>query len=247
MALLPAAALLFRRADLPPLREETELRVHDGSVPELLGRHGPGIGTFWESAGGRRLDFLEERLSVTLVPRSKGRVALAWEGKRGPARDRPLRWERQGTDNALFTADSPSSKVMVGFVAGRKLDVGGWRVEGLGKAPGFAALTLSALDGKPAPSSRSLLLTAVGRVENVGMGWNADRTSVGNTWGKGPTRAEGISARVSLPTRAKAVTVHALDGTGKRKGKVKVNLDGGRATFTIGPAHRTLWYEIEAR
>src|SRR5262249_23320922 len=157
-------------------REATELRVPDGSVPELLGRRGPGIGTFWESAGSRRLDLLQERLSVTLVPRSKGRVALTWEGKRGPARPRLLRWEGQGTDNALCTADSPSSKVLVGFVAGRKLDVGGWRVEGLGKAPGFAALTLSALDGKPAPQSRSLLLTAVGRVENVAMGWNAGRT-----------------------------------------------------------------------
>jgi hypothetical protein len=132
---------------------------------------------------------------------------------------------------------------MVGFVGGRKLALGGWEVE-VAKKGRFAALTLSALDGRPAERSRSLLLTAVGRVENAGMGWNAERTSVGNRWGKGPVRAEGIAGTVALKTRAGSATVYALDGTGKRRGKVAARVAEGRLVFRIGPEHRTLWYEI---
>jgi hypothetical protein len=78
------------------------------------------------------------------------------------------------------------------------------------------------------------------------MGWNRARTSVGRAWGKGPVQAEGIPATVTLKTAARRVSVHALDGAGKRRGKVKASLEGGRVTFRIGPGHKTLWYEIEA-
>ena len=62
------------------------------------------------------------------------------------------------------------------------------------------------MDGQPINQSRSLLLTAVGKVENKGMQWNAERTSVGRDWGTGPTRAEGIPARfiIGFPLKADA-------------------------------------------
>ena len=93
--------------------------------------------------------------------------------------------------------------------------------------------------------SRSLLLTAVGRVENKGAQWNAARTSVGNRWGDGPTLAEGVSATIALRTRARTAAVHALDATGKRRGRVEARLAEGVLTFTIGPEHKTVWYDIE--
>jgi hypothetical protein len=101
------------------------------------------------------------------------------------------------------------------------------------------------VDGKPIEQAHSILLTAVGRVENLEMGWNGERTSVGNKWGSGPVQVEGIPARISLETTARKVTVHALDERGKRKGRVESRLEGGQLHFEIGPDHKSLWYEIE--
>jgi len=89
-----------------------------------------------------------------------------------------------------------------------------------------------------------LLLTLVGKVENQGMGWNADRTSVGDQWGQGPTLAEGIPAAVSLKTDGPR-TVWALDGTGKHSQRVPAAYANGSLTFAAGPEYRTVWYAVE--
>jgi hypothetical protein len=102
------------------------------------------------------------------------------------------------------------------------------------------------MDGRDTEHSHSLLLTAVGRVENVGMVWNATRTSIGDQWGTGPTQAEGVSAAITLHTVTTYANVYALDSTGKRVGKIDAKLLAGTLTFAIGPANKTLWYEIEA-
>jgi hypothetical protein len=77
------------------------------------------------------------------------------------------------------------------------------------------------------------------------MKWNAERTSVGNQWGSGPALAEGVPATIALRTLAHTATVHALDATGKRRGRVDARLADGILTFDIGPVHKTLWYEID--
>ena len=107
----------------------------------------------------------------------------------------------------------------------------------------FAAVTLTPTDGKPLAASRRLLLTLAGKVENQDMVWNADRTSVGDQWGHGPTVAEGIPATVTLKTSA-ARRVWALDGTGKRVQEVPATYANGAVTFTVGPMYNTLWFEF---
>jgi hypothetical protein len=250
MALLPAAAMLFLRGDVPPAPEEAQLLVPEGSVVELIANRRKNLGYLWEEAyrgldarGNRAQLLLGKRLSLSFVPGKKGEVTLRRGGVEGEG---PIRSEGAGTDRALFTADSLRSKVMVGYLGGRTVELPGWRVQGGKNGKGFATLALTAMDGKPLTESRSLLLTAVGRVENKGMGWNAARTSVGDRWGDGPTQAEGVAATVSIATQANSATVHALDGAGKRRGRVESTLADGRLTFTLGPVHRTLWYEVEA-
>jgi hypothetical protein len=245
MTLLPAAATMFLRGDLGPAPEETRLEIPQQSVIELLARNGPDIGSAWNATGGVWPEALRRRVSVAFAPDGKGppsvtrRRASESGGKSG------LSWRGVGTDQALFTADSPHSKLVVGLLGGQKVALDGWRVEVTGKPPAFAALALTAKEDRPIARSRSLLLTAVGRVENRGMTWNADRTSVGKQWGEGPSLAEGVSATIKLDTPASKATVHALDGTGKRRKQVDTRLADGVLTFTIGPEHKTLWYEIE--
>jgi hypothetical protein len=249
MAFLPAAALLFLRGDLSPAEEEERLCVPEGRVVELLSKNGPDIRAAWEAAGGNWRDALTKRLSVSFVSDRQAGVALqlsksAVLGQRD--RKSGIQWQAAGTDHPVFTADSPSSKLMVGFLGGQRVQLPGWEVQMPATSRNFAALTLSAMDGQPVERSRSLLLTAVARVENTDMRWNADRTSVGNRWGRGPSLAEGVPAELTVRTLAKSAVVYALDGTGKRQGKVDAKLAEGRLTFAIGPAHKTLWYEVEA-
>ena len=110
----------------------------------------------------------------------------------------------------------------------------------------FAVLTLNTADSQRLAQSRRLLLTAAGNVENTGMGWNADHTSVGTRWGSAPTLCEGIGAKVTLSTGARSAKVFALEGSGARAGEVPATLAAGRLSFEIGPQFKTLWYEIAA-
>jgi hypothetical protein len=75
------------------------------------------------------------------------------------------------------------------------------------------------------------------------MQWNAQRTSVGNRWGRGPAQVNGVKAEIQLPTRVGSV--RALDGRGHPKGMVTVKSAANHSRFSIDPMHQTLWYEIE--
>jgi hypothetical protein len=134
---------------------------------------------------------------------------------------------------------------MVGFLGKQRGQLPGWEVRMRETPLNFAALILTGVDNRRVEEASSLLLTAVARVENTGMQWNTDRTSVGKNWGEGPTLVEGVPATITIHTSARSANVFALDGTGKRKSKVESKLSGRRLTFDIGAEHKTLWYEVE--
>ncbi len=246
MAFLPAAALIFARLDMALASNELRLRVPEGSVSGQLAKYGAdGIGA-WNAAGIARTDALTTRFSLSFAPGKKPvSDAKPPEPSHADATG-PIQWKTAGTGKPTFTADSPSSKVMLGFLGGEVAQTDGWRVAMANTPRNFAAFTLSAMDGRPMEQSKSLLLVAVGTVENLGMVWNADRTSVGDKWGGGPTQAEGVPALVAIRTLAKSATVYALDGTGKRLNKVPSKISEGLLTFSIGPENKTIWYEIAA-
>lgn len=244
MALLPAAAMLFLRGDLPPAEEETRLNIPEKSVGEMLAQKGPDIGAAWNAVGGVWPEALRRRVSVAFVPDKSGPVTVTHRHSKEAERGSALTWRGTGTDRALFTMDSPRSKLAIGLLGGQTVDLTGWKVKHARNAPAFAAVTLTAMDDRPVSRSRSLLLTAVGRVENKRMQWNAERNSVSNHWGSAPSLAEGVPASIAIRTSARTATVHALDATGKRRGRVAARLNNGSLTFDIGPDYKTVWYEI---
>jgi len=133
-----------------------------------------------------------------------------------------------------------SMPLAVGKIAGRSITLGDVSIEIGMMKQGYACLALVALDGKPAAESKSLLLAAAGRVENQGMGWNADRTSVVANWGKGPTVAEFVPATITLPgSRWKA---HSLDGAGAPRNEVPVQTGDGKTVVKLSAAAPSLWY-----
>ena len=140
----------------------------------------------------------------------------------------------------------PAAKVLVGSVTGRSHTFTDAAFALAPSASGFAAITLTAMDLQPVRASRTLLLTVAAAVENTNQRWKKGRHGVYD-WGSAPTLCEMIVGTVSVQTDAGSATVYALDGKGNRKRVVPSTLKDGTLTFSMGPEHATLWYEIETR
>jgi hypothetical protein len=242
MALMPAAARLFLRGDLAPLGDEVTLEAPADRIPSLTARFGQDVLALWRGQGIEAVDLLSGRADVRFVSRSAVRLVRSEPRPRPEAP--PFEWIPQPADAARCRYASATSVGVIGYVGGRTERVGAVRFAVEKTASDFAVLTVSSLDARPIPASRSLLVTAVGRVENTGMGWNADRTSVGDRWGHGPTIAEGIPADIQIETRARTAAVYALTPNGARGRVVPSTLSDGVLRFHIGPGERTLWYEV---
>ena len=237
LAFLPAAALMFRRGEVEAARATARLVIPVARVEELAAED-VSMQEAWQQAGVTTRDMLTHRLELCFTPNGK------LEAKLAKAADSPIAWD---ADTMVYTVDAPAAKAVVGRCTGRTTRLDGAEFDVKPNPRNFAVLTLSAVDGRPVGQSRRLLLAAVGDVENSGMGWNADHTSVGTRWGNAPTICEGVAARVSLDTEAKSARVYALDGNGTRSGGVPASLTGGKLSFEIGPRFQTLWYEVTAQ
>lgn len=142
-----------------------------------------------------------------------------------------------GSDNVVvFESDKAIS--VAGFVGGKSIKTR-YGTFNFGNTPtNFASLMLTPLDGQTIMTSKRLLLTVIGRVENQNMGWNAARDSVSDQWGTGPSSAEVVPVIVVL--KGSPIKVSALDGNGKPKKAIAVK-DG---QFDIDRTTRAAWYEI---
>jgi hypothetical protein len=134
--------------------------------------------------------------------------------------------------------------VVAGFIGGQKIELGEAQFW-VAPSSQWATIGVSSLDEAPISTSKRLLLTLAGRAENVGMKWNADRSSVGNDWGSGPTHVAGISSVIKLLTPLSTARVWALDERGGRRGQLASSWQNGVLKFGVSPVWRTLWYEIE--
>ncbi len=213
------------------------------STMSAAGSEGPGRA----EGGKRRVVFL--RAPVAAVdPEADAPFAVsgvaAWDdGAAWRSDTGQLSWDRE---RARWTLDTPCSKVAVGSWDGGTLDLGAWRVEVPRTRSAWGTWALSSLDGAPIDRSRRLLLTAAGRAENVGMGWNAARNSVGSAWGLGPVQAEGLYGKVTLACDPAIWSVYALDTRGQRARAVASTYADSVLTFSASPDAQTLWYEISA-
>ena len=238
-AFLPAAALIFR-VDPPPVFDSLNDSWISLSPSERDGRTAADV---WAKKQG----FLNQTLSIHFVPErphtahSRGEHAGSTFLRVSGIDFAPLS-VLQSASGAQFKA-TLGGNCLVGYIGGQTVTLGEDTLVFPKFGSNFAAVTLTPTDGKPMTESHRLLLTLAGKVENQDMGWNADRTSVGDQWGHGPTVAEGIPATVTLKTSA-ARHVWALDGTGKRVEAVPATYADGALTFTVGPQYKTLWYEI---
>ena len=230
-AFLPAAAMIFRGGEILSSSSSTL----DLSPEQLLQS---SAGFVWQNAsGGHSPDTFSNAIQI------KPARSMILDASISRRRGSVIRFLKSPA-GAEYTVTSSSAQAAAGYVGGQSVALGANTLTFPAFGNNFAALTLTAMDQKPTPQSGKLLLALVGKVENQEMGWNADRTSVGDQWGHGPTLAEGIPATVSLKTDGPRA-VWALDSTGAHKQSVPAVYANGRLTFAVGPQYRTLWYGVE--
>lgn len=222
LALLTACAHLYRRGDLPPLRD-TAAGTLNACPPAALG--------------------LSHRLGIQPDNRQPTAFQVA-NPKRLASPEDSVIWDATDAHRAHVQINTPATRAVWGLIAGQRFDLGGVKISVGTVDRDYAVLVLTSLDGQPLETARRILLTAVGSAENEGMVWNEARKSVGNKWGRGPTQVNGIAAEITLPFRVDSL--HALDGRGQRQATVPVQSDGSGSRFSIGPAQQTLWCEIVA-
>ena len=223
LALFTAFANLYRRGDLAPL-PQTAAGTLDELLPATLA--------------------LSHRVGIDPRATETTKVAAPAD-KRLTSPDGRVVWDATDREQAYVRVNTPATRAVWGLIGGRSIDLDGVRLQVGAVERNYAVLVVTSMDGQPLESSRRLLLAAVGSAENVGMVWNEGRTSVGNQWGTGPARVNGVAAEVELPCNARHV--RALDGRGQPQGDVPFTAVDGGTRFSIGPEHRTLWYEIQTR
>ncbi len=254
MANLPIAAAMFLRGDVaaanklisPRLTPDDEVRsLTEGGRPWQLVDAGsmgvPGHAALLHRIALRVGAVSAEPEAGSLVPGPRGRA-----GPRTVSDTGQLAWDLTQPGKGVVTVDSPRTRSVIGFAAGRQFRLGDVTI-----APGptrqdWSTISLTLTEGDSFGGPARVLLVATGYAENTGMAWkDAARTTVGRDWGRAPSLVEVIPAAIILPVEARRVSAWAMDEQGRRGARLTVTPAGDAATIQIGPPHKTLWYEIQ--
>lgn len=150
---------------------------------------------------------------------------------------------RHDASNGRFEVDTARSQAFAGFRPTSAVTLGNATIE---LASPFAVLTVSALDDAPIASAKRVLVSALGNAVNTGMSLTPGGNSIVNP-GTAPTLVEPIRAKVTLiklTGNLEKARAYALGSSGERMAEVPLVRDQGSLSLSIGPAHRTLHYEI---
>ena len=251
---VPVGAVLFRMGAVQPGKHVVQLDLPPSSVLENMIKtgdrirlHGSNMKNVWEEAGATpglaiihpanvNFNATEFKLSEPVTP-----TTGPWESETGE-----IIWDNRDSVNAVYKINSPSAKAAVGYIGGKTIDLGNVTIAMDTTRFNWATITVTALDGKPVERSSRILLVAAGRVENTGWKWDAEKTTLGGDWGKSPTIAEGIPAKLVFRGMNK-FSVFSLDPSGNQVNEVPVVRRGEDQSFGIGAQYKTLWYIISRK
>lgn len=219
MAMVPAASLMFRQGMITPAPAKGRITV---TVPGNMEPMPAGM-TEWgavpgpmRSAGVPVHAAFMRSLAVAVDPAAK-RPSVSGDvpasSKRIVSDTGEIVLDHSENGAGRMTVNTPSARCVFGRIAGKKIGLGDASIEVAAGAFGnYANIAIVALDGKPISASQKVLITALNRVENRDMIWNETRTAV--KWGNGPTVAETVTARITVPGDGWKATL--LDGNGQR-------------------------------
>ena len=216
LAWFPIAANLLRRGDMQPAKGEVRLRVPRSQVLALLTDFRSSVDGIWQQAGVPRQAAIMKRTAVEWTDGkqlSADKVTVPETGLM-VSDTGELSWQTDRSQPDVFMVNTPKTKVVLGHVAGTTVKIGNISLQIGATSNGWAAVGLTSMDNLPLAQSKRMLLVGMSKVENQNMGWNADRKTVGNKWGNGPTIAEQVKVDVAMPGRT--LQIFPLDSNGKR-------------------------------
>jgi hypothetical protein len=246
---VPAGAVMFRMGEVKAGEHYVQLGLPKESVVseliktgETLRLHGTNMNLIWDAAGST--DALAVMHPISVNTKSKelklsenvATPSEPWVSETGE-----LEWDNRDSVNAVFKINAPAARAAIGYIGGKNIDLGTVSIQMDTTKYNWATITLTALDGKPIEESSRVLLVAAGRVENTDWKWDEKFTTLGGDWGKAPTRAEGIPAKLIFRDMDK-FSVHSLDPAGNQVTELKVSKKGGAQVINIGARYKTLWY-----
>lgn len=234
----PFATRVFRDEMIPPAAGSREL-----SVRAPLWDEANHLDVLWlREQPGADLGFLTDRLSVReelLAATEPTRIRRSANGQGTAARI------QRGAAGPVYSVAAAQAAAVVGYIGGAKAEAGDLAVESDRFGLNFGSVTAVSLDGKPLAESERVLVTLGARAENQAVQWNEERTSIGRSWGHGPTIAERVPATVRLrrePDAAPQIFVLAPDGT--RVEEVPVTIREGWVSFSTRTGPASLHYEL---
>ena len=250
MANVPVASLLFRRGDLTPAKESLVLPLPNEKEIDLITEKGHAWGVL-----------PVQQLGMDLKNAIVHRIALDLSGKATQPANEPLAkeklvsdtgelvWSLPAKDQGVFELRSPKTKMVIGHVDQKSLDLGHGVQLTVGQTrTNWCTFSLLMLEGESFDRNpRRALVVASGVTENTGMVWRDQaHDTVGAHWGKPPSLVEPVAATLQAPRGATMPVLYPLDDRGQRgPGVIATAAGEGKAQFTIGPPHQAIWYEID--
>lgn len=250
MANAAVAANLFRRFDIDAAHEQVLLNFPPQTELDLIAARGAA----WSVSGGQQLDTppgtgLVHRLALdtSATPTGVDRAPALSSVGLLQSDTGQLLWDRRNANAGVVSIDTERSKSVLGFIEGRRFELGSVTVEVGQLQLNWATLSITAQAGslKEFAAGSSMLVVATGRTENTDMQWkDASRTSVGSNWGRAPTLIEVVPFALELPVAPSRVKAWALNETGQRAAELAVAAIAGGTRIIANGGADTLWYEI---
>jgi hypothetical protein len=255
LAHMPACAALFLRGDATPARqtvlaplprEAERKKLHETLSAWALTAENFGLGDPRASLlRAVALDIGKGTAPAAGPPQLRQKDAEVFVSDTGQ-----LRWDVSAKDAGYFSADTPRTKLFTGFVRGRTFPLGELTLA-VGKTRlDWATVSMVSIDGEGFGKPGRILITATGWVQNQDAQLEQladDRVTLRDRWGSEPVLCEGVPAEIALPVAADRVKLYPLDESGNRRAAVACREQDGKALLTLGPEHKTVWYEVEVK
>jgi hypothetical protein len=234
----PFATRVFRDEMIPPAAGSREL-----SVRAPLWDEANHLDVLWlREQPGVDLGFLTDRLSVQeqlLAGTEPTRIRRSAGSSGSVARMQP------GAAGPVYSVAAAQAAAVVGYIGGAKAEAGDLAVESDRFGLNFGSVTAVSLDGKPLTESERVLVTLAARAENQAVEWNEERTSIGQSWGHGPTIAERVPATVRLRLEGDVPPkAFVLAPDGSRLDEVEPTIREGWMSFSTRTGPASLHYEL---
>ncbi|MEO8905424.1 MAG: hypothetical protein ABI627_28220 [Polyangiaceae bacterium] len=240
LAFVTMAASAFRRGLVAPGQERVELSVPE--QPSTLPYAENALPNLWNANDVPPTAAVLRQIGVSIRKGSgdiSASYALHVSGALGSDTGELL-WDNKGA-HARFSIDAPGLKLVCGRVANSLLKFAGVSLEFHDFAPGFACVSLLALDNQSVASARRLLLTVVGRAQNAQRAPSRDRNTL-TPLDAGPALAQYVPITLGLPRDA--WHVEALDAAGSPVHTLPVTTVNGETKLSTTFEGAALSYAI---